>query len=679
MKRLIPSVFLALCASVSALSAAESGIDKTCMDCSVRVQDDLYHAVNGTWLARTEIPADRSNYGCFTALDDTSNERIKAIIEEAAKTKASAGSDLQKVGDLYRSFMDAERIEQRGLTPLAGELAAIDALRTPSEVMTFFGRAQVLGVPTPLAFFVGQDDKISSQYIAQLYQSGTSLPDRDYYLQDEPKFVEARNAFKAYATRLFVLSGTPADKAEVLAANILALETGLARAQRSKVELRDPERNYNKLTFKALGDLSPGLPWSSFLSSLGVKEIPDLIVGQPEFVEAVGACLSAVPVETWQAYLRFHLLDAYAGALPRSFEEASFAFHGKALAGIPQEKPRWKKAVALIAGEGAGDFGALGDVVGRLYVERHFPSTAKQRMDVLVGNLFAAYRQSIGELSWMTPATKERAAEKLSKYMTKIGYPQVWRDYSALTIREDDLIGNLIASSRLESARNIGKLGKPIDRQEWGMTPQTVNAYYNPGLNEIVFPAAILQPPFFNANADDAVNYGGIGAVIGHEISHGFDDQGSQYDGDGNLRNWWTPEDSKAFKELTTKLVAQYSGYEALPGKFVNGELTLGENIADLSGLAIAYKAYRLSLQGKPSPVIDGLTGEQRVFLGWSQVWRRKYREPELIKRLKTDPHSPSQFRANGPVMNSDAFMEVFGVKEGDKLFKPSTERIRIW
>lgn len=675
----ITSLCLAALAGATALAAPATGIVSDGMDKSVRAQDDLYLSVNGAWLQKAEIPADKSNYGAFTALEDLSRERIRAIIEAAAASTHEKGTDAQKVGDMYRSFMDQARIEQLGLKPLQGELAKIAALSDKKALAAHFGYLQQLGVQAPFGFYVAQDDKDSTRYMAQLYQWGTALPDRDYYLKDDAKFKEARAAYLVYLEKLLTLSGSEPAAAKASASAILEFETQLAKAQRTKVELRDPEKNYNKTSVADLAKIAPKFDWTGFMAALDASAVSDLNLGQPDFVKAADAAVDAAPLETLKAYLRVKLLDAYAIALPASFEEAHFNLHGKVLAGIPAQKPRWKKAVDLIGGAGAGDFGILGDVVGRLYVEKYFPAQAKARMDELVKNLLAAYDHSIGDLTWMTPETKAKARLKLSKYMTKIGYPTKWRDYSKLEIDADSLMGNLFASARLEFHRNVDKLGQPIDRQEWGMTPQTVNAYYNPGLNEIVFPAAILQPPFFNADADDAVNYGGIGAVIGHEISHGFDDQGSQYDGDGNLKNWWTDADRKAFTQLTEKLVAQYNACEALPGKFVNGQLTLGENIADNSGLSIAYKAYKISLGGKPAPVLDGLTGDQRFFMGWSQVWRRKYREPEMVKRLLTDPHSPSQFRANCPVMNSDAFAEAFGLKPGDKLYKPSEERIRIW
>lgn len=670
---------IAFVSAMPAYAALQSGIDPANMDKQVRVQDDLYYAINGTWLANTEIPADKSNYGAFTALDDLSRERIRSIIEESAKGEHPKGSDAQKVGDLYRSFLDQSAIENLGLKPLAGELSRIQKIASLDEVPAQFGHFISIGVQVPIVAFVGQDDKDSSKYLVNLFQSGTGMPDRDYFLKDDPKFKEARAAYVKYISTILGLAGEKPEVAKQAAEDILAFETKLAGAQRSKVELRDPEKNYNKMPVAKLAEIAPAYNWKGFLASTGLDAATEINVGQPDFVTKASLALQELPLPVLKQYMTFKLIDAYAIALPVAFDEAHFEFHDKTLAGIPQQKPRWKKAVAIVGGEGAGDFGALGDVVGRLYVEKHFPAEAKARMDKLVKNLLAAYQQSIGGLSWMTPETKKRALEKLAKYTTKIGYPEQWRDYSKLEISKDDLIGNLIASSKVEYARNTEKLGKPVDRKEWGMTPQTVNAYYNPGFNEIVFPAAILQPPFFNMEADDAVNYGGIGAVIGHEISHGFDDQGCQFDGDGNLRNWWSEADSKAFKELTNRLVAQYAAYEPLPGKHINGELTLGENIADLSGLAIAYKAYRLSLNGKEAPVIDGYTGDQRFFMGWAQVWRRKYRDAEMLKRLLTDPHSPSQYRANGAPINSDAFQKAFDIKPGDKLYKPEAERIRIW
>lgn len=652
-----------------------SGIDPDGFDKTVRPQDDLYRHVNGRWLLSTQIPADKSNYGSFTALDDAARENIRQIIEEAAENPADENG--RKVGDFYRSFMNEDLIEEAGLGPLQDELTAISAITDKAALFRHLGYLQTIGVGGPVAFFVTTDAKDSTRYLAAIVQSGTTLPDRDYYLEDDEKYVQARTALKTYIKTLFALADLPVS--ESMADQIVNLETKLAKVQWPRTELRNAEKRYNKYNVSDLAELTPGLPWQSFFAAAGVPDLAEINVMTPSFFEGLETIGDETDLATAKSYLTFRLLDGAAPLLPKAFADAHFELHRKQLAGIPEQQPRWKRGVDATSGGGAGDFGVLGEVVGQIYVDRHFKPEAKQRMDELVANLMKAYEVSIGDLTWMTDATKQKALEKLHKITPKIGYPDKWRDYSKLEIRPDDLIGNLKRSALHEHQRMIDKLGQPVDKTEWGMTPQTVNAYYNPGKNEIVFPAAILQPPFFNADAEDAANYGGIGAVIGHEISHGFDDQGSKYDGDGNLENWWTEDDRTAFEALTGKLVNQYAAYEALPGKTLNGQLTLGENIADLSGMAIAYKAYLLSLDGKPIPVIDGQTGAQRFFFGWSQIWRRLYRDEELVRRLVTDPHSPSAFRANGPVTNLDAFYEAFDVKPGDRLYKAPEDRIQIW
>ncbi|MCA9188706.1 MAG: hypothetical protein KDA99_23935 [Planctomycetales bacterium] len=660
-----------------AAQEAKSGIDKIGFDKSVRVQDDLFLHVNGQWLIHTPIPPDKSNYGSFLILQDEALAHQREIIEGAAAASHAAGSDAQKVGDFYRSFMDEDRIEQLGVAPLGEMLAEIDAIRNVEQLVTYFGSSQAQGGGNPVGFYVDQDDKDSSRYLVAVIQSGTSLPDRDYYLEDDEKYTEARAALAAYVTKIFELAKV--DAPDNTADAIVALEKELAAIQWPRTELRDADKRYNKFTIDQLTEKLPGIDWKTFFAHAGVDDVKEVNVNTPSFFEGLQELITKTPLESWKLYLKFHLIDAYAPFLSRDFVDAHFDLHEKQLAGVPEQQPRWKRAVEATAGGGAGSFGVLGDSVGKLYVQQHFPPEAKAQMDVLVQNLLKAYEVSIDDLTWMTPATKERALAKLKKIRTKIGYTTKWRDYSQLQIKPDDLIGNMMRSAQVEHDRMISKLGKPVDREEWGMTPQTVNAYYNPGMNEIVFPAAILQPPFFDPNVENAVNYGGIGAVIGHEISHGFDDQGSKYDGDGNLENWWTDEDRAAFQQLTQRLVDQFSKYEALPNKPVNGQLTLGENIADLSGMAIAHKAYVMSLGGKPSPELDGYTGNQRFFIGWSQIWRRKYRDDEMVRRLLVDPHSPSQFRANGPVSNLDTFYQAFGVKEGDKLFKAPEDRIQIW
>ncbi|MEY4188630.1 MAG: Neutral endopeptidase [Planctomycetota bacterium] len=672
--RLLLLSIVCLCATATA-DEPHSGLDPDGFDKSVRAQDDLFLHVNGRWLMSTEIPSDKSNYGSFTRLDDEARENIRTIIEEAVNNPTDAIS--RKVGDFYRSYMNEQLIEARGLAPIREHLAAVDSLATPEDVTRFFASAGIYGMPGPIGFYVSVDDKNSGRYLVHVVQSGLTLPDRDYYLGDRPDYKSARTALRTYITRLFELAEIPDGAAA--ADQIIQLETALADIQWSRTELRDAEKRYNLMPAAKLATTAPAIPWNVFLEVSGVPGVPEVNVVTPSYFEKLGAVATAAGLDAWKAYARFHLLDTAAPYLPKAFVDAHFELHDKAVSGVPQQKPRWKKAVDATSGAGAGDFGVLGEPLGQLYVRRHFPPESRQRMIELVGNLMKTYEQSIHGLKWMTAETKQKALEKLGKITTKIGYPDVWRDFTELQIAADDLIGNIMRSRRFEHFRQVNRLNEPVDRREWGMTPQTVNAYYNPSLNEIVFPAAILQPPFFDANADDAVNYGGIGAVIGHEISHGFDDEGSKYDGDGNLKNWWTETDRKAFEELTGKLVAQYESYEPLPGRRLNGKLTLGENIADLSGMAIAYKAYMLSLGTDGGKTLDGYTPGQRFFLGWSQIWRRKYRDDEMVRRLLIDPHSPSAFRANGPVANLDAFYEAFGVKPGDRLYKPPAERIQIW
>lgn len=652
-----------------------SGIDIDGFDQNVRPQDDLYQYAGGRWLLRTEIPADKSNYGSFTALDDAARENIREIIEEAAKNPSDENG--RKVGAFFQSFMDEESINARGLDPLQEELTRVADLTDKADLFAHLGYLQTIGVGGPVGFYVSTDAKDSNSYLAAIVQSGTTLPDRDYYLEDDEKYVAARKGLLDYIETLFGLAELP--NGQEAAAAILELETELARAQWTRTELRDAEKRYNKYEVSDLSSLTPDLPWAGFLAGAGLPDLKQINVMTPSFFEGLNELGGSTSLDDLKHYVTFRILDAAAPYLPSDFADAHFELHRKQLAGVPEQEPRWKRAVSATSGGGAGDFGALGEAVGQLYVARHFKPVARQRMDELVANLLKAYETSIHDLSWMTDATKQKALDKLSKITPKIGYPNKWRDYSGLEVQPADLLGNMLRSARFEHQRMIDKLGKPVDKEEWGMTPQTVNAYYNPGKNEIVFPAAILQPPFFDATAEDAVNYGGIGAVIGHEISHGFDDQGSRYDGDGNLQNWWTDEDRSAFEKLTGQLVAQFESYEPLPGRNLNGKLTLGENIADLSGLAIAWKAYAMSLDGGPGQEMDGFTAAQRFFLGWSQVWRRKYRESELVRRLVIDPHSPSRYRANGPVTNLDAFYEAFNVKPGDKLYKAPEDRIQIW
>jgi putative endopeptidase len=646
-----------------------SGIDQTYFDKSVRPQDDLFRAVNGRWLAQTEIPADRSDYGAFAILAEKAENDLREIIENCAADKDNAvGSERQKVGDLYASFMDDARIEQLGIEPIAPRLASIDAIKTKAELIEALARLSKFGITAPLGCAVSINAKKSDEYILHIYQSGLGLPDRDYYADD--KFEEKLTAYQAYIERMLTLAKIP--DAKRAAADIVALEAKIAKAHWSKVENRDADKTHNKMDLAELAELAPGFDWQLYFRSIGAKDAEEVIVSQPSYLTSMAELLDTVPLATWKVWLTRNTLHRYASLLNAELTDADFDFYGKTLHGVPIDRPRWKRGVAVVEG-------CLGEAVGKLYVEKRFPPEAKARMDLMVKNILDAYRLSIRELDWMSPATKEKALTKLATFTPKIGCPKKWRDYSALEIRRADLVGNIDRHAIYEWNRDLAKLGNPVDRDEWHMTPQTINAYYNASQNEVVFPAAILQPPFFDLTADDAVNYGGIGAVIGHEVGHGFDDQGSKWDGAGNLQQWWTAADRAKFDERGDALASQYDQFEPFPGFKVNGRFTLGENIGDLAGLTIAYQAYRLSLSNKAAPVIDGMTGDQRFFLGWAQVWRRKHREADLKNRLLTDPHSPAEYRVNGIVRNLPAFYSAFGVKEGDKLYLPPERRVKIW
>jgi putative endopeptidase len=653
-------------------AALKSGVYTQNIDRAVRPQDDFYHHVNGQWLATTQIPADHSNYGTFSRLQDSAEKDLHEILEEAARSRAAQGTPGQQVGDFYASFLDEKRIEALGLAPLAGELANIEALDSRRDLAAYIGRNQRLGVEHPFAYYVAIDEKNSTQYISAVVQSGLSMPDRDYYLSEEPRLKDIRAKYQLYVQNLLAAAGT-SDAAQA-AAGILSIESQIALAHWTRVQNRDAEKTYNRYDFPALRKLMPSFDWSAFLAGAGAPadKVPAVMVAQPSYFEALDRLLATVPLEQWRAYFRYKLLNAYAPDLPAEFVTLHFEFHGRTVSGIEENKPRWKRGVNTVER-------AIGDLVGSMYVERHFKPEAKQRVDALVGNLKTAYARGIDELEWMTPATKQKAHAKLAAFTTKIGYPARWRDWSKLEVRRDDLIGNEMRAAAVVFDRNLAKLGGPIDRTEWSMTPQTVNAYYNPPANEIVFAAAILQPPFFDVDADDAANYGAIGAVIGHEISHGFDDQGRRYDGTGNLQDWWASADNDEFNRRAQALAAQYNALSPLPGTHVNGELTMGENIADLAGLAMAYRAYQLSLHGQPAPVIDGYTGDQRFFIGWAQAWARNYREDELRRRLLTDPHSPSEYRTNAVVANLPQFHAAFNVRPGDRLYRAPEQRVKIW
>jgi putative endopeptidase len=670
---------------IAAAATTLSGVDMQYADRSVRPQDDLYRYLNGKWLDSFQLPPDKASYGSFTFLYDTTQEQLRTIVEEMIQTLrevrshrtvegAGAGNpdtELQKIADLYASFMDEARLESLGLKPLQPEFAAIDAISDKSEIPALIAHLNRIGAGAPYDLIVNQDARNSLQYAVIIHQSGLGMPDRDYYLKDDAKLKEARGKYLSHTAKMLGMAGDAQSEAH--AAAILDLETALAQVQWTRVENRDPIKTYNKTAIAELPKLMPGYDWQRYVRGSDIAgKVDSVIINQPSYFIGLDKLMTTTPLPVWKAYFKWHVLSAAAPYLSKAFVDERFAFTGTALSGIPENRARWKRGITLLDA-------AMGEALGKRYVEKYFPPLNKVRMEALVRNLLDAYRRDIDTLDWMSPDTKKGAQAKLAKIATKIGYPSTWRDYGALLITDYDLWGNVVRANEFEYRRNLDKLGKPVDRNEWHMTPQTVNAYYNPLMNEIVFPAAILQPPFFNMRADDAVNYGAIGGVIGHEISHGFDDRGSQYDADGNLHDWFTPQDHDKFKAKTRALVAQYGAYEPVPGFHVNGELTLGENIGDNSGLAIAYKAYRLSLAGKRAPVIDGLTGDERLYLGWVQVWRGKVREAEQIQLIKTDPHSPPAVRGTAPVVNQEGFYRAFGVKEGDKMYLPPERRVDIW
>jgi predicted metalloendopeptidase len=646
------------------------GIDTTVFDHSVRPQDDFFRFVNGRWLAKTQIPADASSWSAFNELTEKSRDAIHRILEDAAKSNAPAGSDERKIGDLYASYMDSARVEQIGIAPLKGALADIEALSSNKDLPSAFARAERLGIQGPFGVSVGQDPKNSSVNIVQISQSGLGMPDRDYYLRNDAAIAKTRDAYVAYITRLLSLANV-ADPAGA-AKRILALETLIATGQWDRAKARDRNLSYNKMTVAELAAATPSYNWNLYLTHAGLSAAHHVIVRQPDYIKAVNRVIASTPTSTWSEYLAFRLLDRFANELPSSYVAARFAFRDSTLNGQQQIAPRWKRAVTAVDG-------ALGEATGKLYVQKYFPPAAKARIDGLVKNILAAYKVGIDSLEWMSPRTKKAAQDKLAHFTVKIGYPDKWRDDSKPGIKRDDLLGSAMRMAGIQYDDMVRGLGKPVDRSRWGMTPQTVNAYYNSSNNEIVFPAAILQPPFFDPNADDAVNYGAIGAVIGHEIGHGFDDQGSKFDGAGNLRDWWTPSDAAAFKERTQKLGAEYAAINPIDDLHINPGLTMGENIGDNSGLMQAYRAYRISLGGKEAPVIDGLTGDQRFFIGYAQIWRTKFRDAALRNRLLTNPHSPGTARAFVPLTNSDAFMRAFNVRPGDKMWRDPSARVKIW
>jgi len=651
-----------------------SGIAKDELDDEVRPQDDLFRHVNGKWIERTEIPADKARYGSFLVLHEEAEKAVREIIEEAQQ--AEPGTEARKVGDLYASFMNEQRADLLGATPIAAQLVEVSLVNSVESFLDTLGRLERQGVAGLVQLYVDNDPGDPERYLVFVEQGGIGLPDESYFREE--RFAAVRTAYGAHLERMFALAKLP-DAAD-RAVRVFDLETDLAKAHWNNVDTRDSEKTYNLYAWADAAAAS-SLDLQVWRDAMGVPEgaFAELVLREPSFVEALGGLLTEERLEAWKDWLAWQVIRSTAAYLSNDFVEANFDFYGRTLTGTPQMRERWKRGVSLVEG-------AMGEAVGRIYVERHFPPAAKEAMDDLVANLVEAYRESIAALDWMGDETRAKALEKLGKFTPKIGFPVKWRDYSTLEIDADDLVGNVRATAEFEFNRELGKIGKPIDRDEWFMTPQTINAYYNPGFNEIVFPAAILQYPFFDADRDAAANYGAIGAVIGHEIGHGFDDQGSKYDGDGRLTDWWTEADRAAFEDRTKALIAQYDALtpaqldgEGGDDHHVNGALTIGENIGDLGGLAIAWKAYLLSLDGKKPAAVEGLSGAQRFFLSWAQAWQMKGRDEEVIRLLAIDPHSPNEFRCNQIVRNIDEFYTGFGVTDDDALWLDPAERVTIW
>jgi putative endopeptidase len=670
-KSLIALAMLSLSAvapAVLADSPPVSGIQTADMNKAARPQNDFFEYANGAWLRKVEIPQDRSRYGVDVMMAEQSLVQLRELIEGA---RNSSDADARKVADLYDSFMDEARIEQQGVKPLQPELELIDAIKSAEDIGPLMAQLDRLGVATPIGIFVAQDAKDSTQYALWFSQGGLGLPDRDYYLSDDAKLQGFRTKYREHVAKMLTLLGDAHAGDE--AARILALETAFAKIQWTRVANRDPQKTYNPQTLAQLKELAPSIDWSSYLAKGGVPDLlPTMIVRQPDYLKGLSGLIKSTPLPTWKEYFRYQLLSGSAPYLTRALVDEDFAFTQGVLRDTPKNQERWKRGCELVDQ-------LIGEASGKLYVAKYFPPKAKARIDDLVSNLLKAYAQSVDQLSWMSEATKVEARAKLRKINVKIGYPRRWRDYSKLVISPTDLPGNVKRGVKFENDRKLAQLGGPIDRDEWQMTAPTVNAYYDPQLNEIVFPAGILQLPVFNPDAEGAFNYGATGATIGHEISHGFDDEGSQFDSDGNLRDWWTAEDHAKFKAKTDKLVAEYSRFEPVPGFHVNGELTLGENIADIAGIEIAYKAYIASLNGRAPPAIDGMSADQRFYIGYAQSWLSKTRDAALIELVKSNPHAPEKYRVNGVVVHMPSFYDAFPVKSGDKMYLRPEDRVTLW
>lgn len=663
-------LILLLSTSCQKKEPVSSGIILKNMDTLVRPGDDFSKYVNGNWEKTTKIPADKSSYGAMSILYDQSRENVKAIIEEAAKGNNAQGSDEQKIGDFYTSVMDRKTRDSKGISPILPVFSKIDSIATYTDLATYFGYANRLGLNAPFEISVLNDFKDPTKYTALTWQGGLGLPDKDYYLSTDAKMASIRAKYLTHIETVLKIAKieNPAENAK----KIMSLETTLAEKHMKKEDTRNIEKLYNPYNAKDLKTLMPDFDWSAMLKESGFDKEKTIVVTQVDYTKSLNNIIKSTSLDTWKIFLKWGVLNNSSSILTTELDNQNFEFYTKTMYGTEKQEEDWKRAVSAVNG-------SLGEIVGKVYVKKHFSPEAKEKMTGLVKNLLKAYAESIKKLDWMSETTKKEALKKVDKFMIKIGYPDKWIDYSKLTVDKSDLFGNMERATAFEYQRNLDKLGKPVDRTEWGMTPQTVNAYYNPTMNEIVFPAAILQSPFFDMNADDAINYGGIGAVIGHEIGHGFDDQGSTFDGEGVMKNWWTPEDLTAFKSKTNALVEQYNTFQVFPDLNVNGTFTLGENIGDLGGLSIAIKAYKMSLNGKEAPVLDGFSGIQRVFIGWGQVWEHKSRDEALRQQVATDPHSPAKFRINGVVRNIPEFYEAFDIKPTDKLYLAPDKRVKIW
>ena len=670
---LLSTLLFAATPALAAPRAHARPIDPVNMDTTIRPGDDFYRYANGKWMENNPIPPDESRWGSFSQLFEHNSQVLRGILDEAAKQPgAPRGSALQLVGDFYASAMDSAGIEAAGVKPLDEELRRIAGITGVDALQDEIARLQVAGLRVPFALFAAQDAKRSTEVIVQIVQSGLGMPDRDYYTRSDDASKKLRDQYLAHVTRMFTLLGDGEATATASAATVLAVETRLANASMTRVQRRDAEATYHRMPFDSLGVLVPAIAWSRLFDGCGIADRGPVNVGQPEFMKQVGAMMSTVPIADWRTYLRWHLINTTGELLGTAFANETFDFNGRILTGTTEQRPRWKRMLQVVDQ-------SVGEALGQLYVARAFSPQARARAQAMVAGLRAELRERIQGLAWMSPATRQQAIRKLDAFAVKIGYPDAWRDYTGLTIDRGPLLLNVMRARQFEFKRVVGKLGKPVDRKEWGMTPPTVNAYYNARMNEIVFPAGILQPPFFDADADDAVNYGGIGSVIGHEMTHGFDDQGRKSDAQGNLADWWTPEDQAQYNARAGLVEKQFSDYVAIDSMHVNGKLTLGENLADLGGLSIAYGALQKALAGKPRPRIDGFTPEQRFFLSYAQLWRQNTRPEALKLRINTDPHSPGVFRCDGPLSNMTEFAQAFGLKDGDRMVRPVGARAKIW